>query len=383
MMSLEINCLSGWNMTGLPLDMDNCGYLNLFDNAVENTLFSFGENGVYIQEEILTTGTGYWLRITDNYIQEFTGEPISEVTVNLIEEWNLISGISYSVDVNAIIDPDELLIPNAIYEYDEGGFVTASSLEPGKGYWVRSLGEGSIVITENSLIKKRDFINRLANAHTISFNGIPLHFGVEIPENEKLSYSLPPKPPQDAFDVRFKGDWTFYENSEEIEITGSDNDPISIAYDATKQGFCIANQSNTCKIENWILLNTNTNQEYVLSGQGEFTIANGKDRYILTKKQVFQYIPDSYELAENFPNPFNPVTTIRYNLPIQAHVNITVFSMLGKEIVKLVDSQLVAGSHSVVWNGIDMSGKEVSGGIYFYQINAGNFNQTRRMILLK
>ena len=121
----------------------------------------------------------------------------------------------------------------------------------------------------------------------------------------------------------------------------------------------------------------------MLSGQGEFTIANGKDRYILTKKKVFQYIPDSYELAENFPNPFNPVTTIRYNLPIQAHVNITVFSMLGKEIVKLVDSQLVAGSHAVVWNGIDMSGKEVSGGIYFYQINAGNFNQTRRMILLK
>ena len=65
-------------MIGLPVQVDNSGYLNLFDNAVENTLFSFGENGSYIQEEMLTPGNGYWLRMTDEYVQDFSGEQISE-----------------------------------------------------------------------------------------------------------------------------------------------------------------------------------------------------------------------------------------------------------------------------------------------------------------
>jgi len=133
-------------MIGLPVQVDNSGYLILFDNAVENTLFSFGENGSYIQEEMLTPGKGYWLRMTDEYVQDFSGEQISEVTVNLVEGWNLISGISYPINVDAVIDPNGLLIPNTIYEYFGGGYVTVSSIGPGKGYWVRSLGNGTISI---------------------------------------------------------------------------------------------------------------------------------------------------------------------------------------------------------------------------------------------
>ena len=133
-------------MIGLPVQVDNSGYLNLFDNAVENTLFSFGENGSYMQEEMLTPGIGYWLRMTDEYVQDFSGEQISEVIVNLVEGWNLISGISYPINVDAVIDPNGFLIPNTIYEYFGGGYVTVSSIGPGKGYWARSLGNGTISI---------------------------------------------------------------------------------------------------------------------------------------------------------------------------------------------------------------------------------------------
>ena len=146
-MSLDVSCISGWNMIGLPVNVDNNDYQTLFENAVENTLFSFGDNGGYIQEESLETGTGYWLRITDEYIQNISGLSVNMVTISLVEGWNLISSISYTIETDDILDPDGLIVPNAVYRYDEGGYVSVSSIEPGKGYWMRSLGNGEIIIS--------------------------------------------------------------------------------------------------------------------------------------------------------------------------------------------------------------------------------------------
>lgn len=134
-------------MVGLPVNVANNDYLLVFENAIENTLFSFGDNGGYVQEEILETGTGYWLRITDEYIQNISGLSVNMVTISLVEGWNLISSISYTIETDDILDPDGLIVPNAVYRYDEGGYVSVSSIEPGKGYWMRSLGNGEIVIS--------------------------------------------------------------------------------------------------------------------------------------------------------------------------------------------------------------------------------------------
>ena len=134
-------------MVGLPVNVANNDYLLVFENAIENTLFSFGDNGGYVQEEILETGTGYWLRMTDEYIQNISGLSVHMVTISLVEGWNLISSISYTIETDDILDPDELIIPNAVYRYDEGGYVSVSSIEPGKGYWMRSLGNGEIIIS--------------------------------------------------------------------------------------------------------------------------------------------------------------------------------------------------------------------------------------------
>ena len=134
-------------MVGLPVNVANNDYLLVFENAIENTLFSFGDNGGYVQEEILETGTGYWLRMTDEYIQNISGLSVNMVTVSLVEGWNLISSISYTIETDDILDPDGLIVPNAVYRYDEGGYVSVSSIEPGKGYWMRSLGNGEIIIS--------------------------------------------------------------------------------------------------------------------------------------------------------------------------------------------------------------------------------------------
>ena len=92
---------------------------------------------------------------------------------------------------------------------------------------------------------------------------------------------------------------------------------------------------------------------------------------------------DNYKLIKNYPNPFNPVTTLRYNLPENSHVNITIYDMLGRQVKNLINQTQDAGYRSVRWNATDDYGKPVSAGIYLYQIQAGEFVQTKKMMLLK
>jgi len=94
-------------------------------------------------------------------------------------------------------------------------------------------------------------------------------------------------------------------------------------------------------------------------------------------------IPDKYALQQNFPNPFNPRTTIHYELPNQELVQIIIFNLLGHQVKRLVDGFRGAGVNSIVWDATNDHGQPVSAGIYIYQLQAGGFLQTRKMILLK
>jgi len=83
-----------------------------------------------------------------------------------------------------------------------------------------------------------------------------------------------------------------------------------------------------------------------------------------------------------FPNPFNPITTLRYILPRDAFVTLTVFDMFGREITQLVKANQASGFNSVQWNATDNYGKPVSAGVYLYRIKTDSFIQTKKMILL-
>ena len=89
-------------------------------------------------------------------------------------------------------------------------------------------------------------------------------------------------------------------------------------------------------------------------------------------------LPLDYELAQNFPNPFNPTTRIKYQLPEPAFITIKVYDVLGNEIATLVDEEKTAGSYNV-----EFDGSKLSSGIYYYQISTEKFHQTRKMILIK
>jgi hypothetical protein len=94
-------------------------------------------------------------------------------------------------------------------------------------------------------------------------------------------------------------------------------------------------------------------------------------------------VPLSFVLHQNYPNPFNPITQIKYELPKASLVNITIYDMMGRVVKTLMDEQQNAGFKSVRWNATNDKGSPVSAGLYLYTIQAGEFRQTKKMVLLK
>jgi len=94
-------------------------------------------------------------------------------------------------------------------------------------------------------------------------------------------------------------------------------------------------------------------------------------------------MPTEFALHQNYPNPFNPVTTLRYDLPENSLVNITIYDMLGREVKTLINQTQDAGYRSVIWDATNDYDKPVSAGIYLYQIQAGEYISTKKMVLLK
>jgi len=93
---------------------------------------------------------------------------------------------------------------------------------------------------------------------------------------------------------------------------------------------------------------------------------------------VNNQVPNTYNLSQNYPNPFNPVTNIKFAIPTTGYVKLVIFDVLGREIASLVNDNMTAGSYTV-----DFDASSLSSGVYFYRLDAGDFTQTKKMLLVK
>jgi hypothetical protein len=127
------------------------------------------------------------------------------------------------------------------------------------------------------------------------------------------------------------------------------------------------------------VLSSESDGDHILENTGEVTVPSA-GRFILKRESA---LPETFTLYQNYPNPFNPITTLRYDLPEQSYITLTIYDMLGREITQLVSTTQEAGFKSVQWGGTDNMGRAVTAGVYLYQIRAGEFVQTKKMVLLK
>jgi hypothetical protein len=112
------------------------------------------------------------------------------------------------------------------------------------------------------------------------------------------------------------------------------------------------------------------------------TVFDSFDNFVLnpipTSVSASEQLPNDFALEQNYPNPFNPTTTIKFNLPEQSNVRIDVFNTLGQQVKSLVNGEVLAGEHSVKFDA-----SALSSGVYLYRMQAGDFNEIKKMILTK
>jgi len=133
-------------------------------------------------------------------------------------------------------------------------------------------------------------------------------------------------------------------------------------------------------IDEFIVLDSSYNRVNCFSTKSRYYTITLLEEY---DKDDPEITPLVTHLNGNFPNPFNPSTNIDFTLANELNVRIDIYNIRGQRVRTLVNEPLGVGRHTVMWNGDDQQGRDVSSGIYFYRFEAGNVNEIRRMLLLK
>ncbi len=196
--------------------------------------------------------------------------------------------------------------------------------------------------------------------------------------------------------------WNYPDNDNEFEIeiigeTGYGTaSELTISYSDILGGF---DGINAQGVLHWLDGNIDNDPLFCLSDSTDFTLAEnspcvgmgeyeadmgafgiGCEAILATHRDN---MPLQYALYQNYPNPFNPTTTFRYDLPKDAFVKITIYDMMGRIVNNLVSSQQNTGYKSIQWNATNNVGQPVSAGLYLYTIDAEQFRQAKKMVLLK
>lgn len=152
-----------------------------------------------------------------------------------------------------------------------------------------------------------------------------------------------------------------------FEVTGNAGDSSALIFDT---------------IGTHTVLSTRSGKD--LSGN-DLHFVNGVVRVSDTPSQVLNrdVSPSEFILEENYPNPFNPETTIQYQLARDGRVTLVVYGLLGQRVKVLVDDEKQAGNYTVMWNGTDESGRQAGSGVYVVQMSCDEFSQARKLLLLK
>jgi photosystem II stability/assembly factor-like uncharacterized protein len=359
-----------------------------------SSAFGF-ENGYYVADT-LKNGPGYWIKFKDAITVPIEGDPLTTVTIPLNAGWNIIGSIAQSVAVTSIVQspPDVLTSPVRVYGYKLGYAVT-DSIRSGLGYWIKADKAGTITL--NGTLAKQSASSSEAEALS-QLNSVlisdgsgdeqKLYFG-RMDEKGTLSsgsFELPPPPPVGILDACFPDrqmvkmiDYSITGAVEIPVFIRSQHYPVSVSVDFKESqvtSITVVNSANNAVIGQ---LSADHNTPVCIFDKSVSNIT-----LKVTNGSV--NLPKQFALMQNFPNPFNPTTTIRFDLPVQSTVTLELYNILGQRVEFLLNQeQLAAGTHDV-----RLDASSFASGVYFYRIKAqGNtgvfsaFHEVKKLLLIK
>lgn len=397
--SVQFSVSDGWNLVSAPTRQGDMRLITLFPGAASQA-FSY-ENG-YSPKESLSVGLGYWLKFASPRVVQMQGVPLVIETVGVADKWNIIGTISTPVDVSGIAEIGTTVSSQYFGYENESGYAAATTLEPGKGYWVKVNGAGELVLSSASALKAFSgvapskqhgiksrgtlFANKTVNTLTVKDAGgrvRNLFFSTSELEIDKDFYELPPLPPGNIFDVRFSTQRliAFFDSTEKLKqrisitITGAEY-PLRLTWKHSPHTFL--------SIGNKIISMEEKSEHTIIEPDEIIKIG--------FSSEAEQELQKEFALFQNFPNPFNPLTSINYSIPVfsgrdfatggqlpaDIWVTLKVYNTLGEEVVTLVNEMQPPGFKSVTW---DAGG--VPSGVYYYRLQSGIFSDVKKLLFIK
>jgi hypothetical protein len=137
------------------------------------------------------------------------------------------------------------------------------------------------------------------------------------------------------------------------------------------------------KIQKYEVLNLQTGNfaaQPLTAGRNEYSVVRFQPDFA---EEQAEDTPLQIELFNNYPNPFNPTTTISFNLPTAQEINLEIYNIKGQKVKTIYSGTAEPGRHSMVWSGVDSSNKAVGSGVYFYQLQTAEKTYHRKMLLMK
>ena len=363
----------GWNLVSVPGHPESSAREDIFPGAL--SLWGWDNSGndhLYVQADELSPGLGYWLNLPSDMSRTVIADaPVTE-TKSLPVGWSLAGVFKDPVAVSQLKTAAPQI--RSVFGY-EGAYHLAEVLTPGKGYWVKVTDEpiaaldfGQFEPAPTSDVAKRIVAESsgLPSLYAISESSkIVLELGAVDPEVT----ALPPVPPTGSADAR-------------ILLSGYDSWMTPIAADTYPVRFQEIEELKwnfgRSRDGMWSL-ELADGRHVALEGEGSVSLSGGVVHGLLHQtKEARQY---SYDLRSNFPNPFNPTTTIGYQIGESGYVKLEIFNVLGQRVRLLVDSEQSPGAYRMIWDGRNDSGLALAAGTYFLRMQSGTYVQTRKMVL--
>jgi concanavalin A-like lectin/glucanase superfamily protein/List-Bact-rpt repeat protein/flagellar hook capping protein FlgD len=273
LVTMQISVQKNWNIVSLPAGCPDSRKRVLFPSAVSP---AFGFDAQYVISDTMRSGRSYWLKFLADTSTIMTATQTERDTIDVLRGWNMIGSIYEPIPATSITSDPPALITSHFFGYN-GGYHTAATIYPGKGYWVKVAQDGKLFLQTPSANLPSTLAGRI---------------------RMELTNEAPPAPPEET--------------------------PSALP---------------------------------------------GK--------------PREFNLDEAYPDPFNPSTTIGYQLPQRVSVKIDVYNILGERVSTLVNETQDAGYYTVRWDGRNQSNVQVTSGVYLYRLTAGDFTRVKRMLLLK
>jgi hypothetical protein len=355
----------GWGLVSVPLTLSDYQKTVVFPTASSE---AWAYLGAYVVRPVLENRIAYWLKFDSAHTVPMTGLLRALDTVHVDSGWNLIGSISSPVDTGNITKIPVGVIRSPFFGYSSSGYRIVGSVEPMNGYWVRASVSGMLVFS-SSLPPTNEPASPLSVLGSVEISDATgaaqtLYFGSGV---DAEWYGMPPPPPHGALDVRFGSGSLVTTTDQDILISGGIY-PLQLRVTGGQRGSA----------------SLMTDGRGSQSAAGVLTLRAPGSRIALRLTPPGPG-PSTYRLDANYPNPFNPVTTITFAIPGHGEspgtlhaTSLQVFDVLGRRVATLVDDAREAGSYSVTF---DASG--LASGTYIYRLTAGEFRAVKKMMVVR